>query len=277
MESNLGDMVELHEGMDVVGVDGDKIGKIVAVDNQQIVVEKGFFFPSDHAIPMSAVEAADDDKVYLNVSKDQVLNQTWNTGTTSTSGTEYAASGTDYATGSADYAAGTEYATGTGRTSQVSGDDTLVVPVHEEELTATTRPVEAGQVEINKRVVSEQRSIDVPVTQERVRVTRRAVDRMGDAGEQAFQEGTIDVPLRGEQVEMRKQTRVAEEVEVGKEAVQSTQRVSGTVRREEVDVQDATGGSGGVIDSSSNQGKGLVDQAVDAVKDVAGKNKMKNR
>lgn len=127
----------------------------------------------------------------------------------------------------------------TSTTNSATGDDRIVVPVHEETLTASTRPVEAGQVEVGKRVVSEQQSIDVPVTEERLRVTRRAVDREG-ADANAFEDQTIDVPLRSEQVDVQKRVRVAEEVEIGKEKVQSTQRVSDTVRREVVDVNDQT-------------------------------------
>jgi uncharacterized protein (TIGR02271 family) len=60
-----------------------------------------------------------------------------------------------------------------------------------------------------------------------------------DAG--AFEETVIDVPLRTETVDVQKQARVAEEVVVSKEAVQRTEQVGGTVRREEVYVdEDAT-------------------------------------
>ena len=49
------------------------------------------------------------------------------------------------------------------------------------------------------------------------------------------------MPLRSETVDVQKQARVAEEVVVSKEAVQRTEQVSGTVRREEVYVdEDAT-------------------------------------
>jgi uncharacterized protein (TIGR02271 family) len=82
----------------------------------------------------------------------------------------------------------------------------------------------------------------VPVTEERVRVERRIVDRpvsAADAG--AFEETVIDVPLRSETVDVQKQARVAEEVVVSKEATQRTERVSDTVRKEEVFVdEDAT-------------------------------------
>ena len=46
------------------------------------------------------------------------------------------------------------------------------------------------------------------------------------------------MPLRAEEVELQKRTRVAEEIEIDKEQVQRTEKVSGTVRKERVDVDD---------------------------------------
>ena len=75
-----------------------------------------------------------------------------------------------------------------------------------------------------------------------MRVERRVVDRPVTAADaDAFEETVIDVPLRRETVDVQKQARVAEEVVVGKEAVQRTERVADTVRKEEVFVdEDAT-------------------------------------
>ena len=42
-------------GAEVFGADGDKLGTVAAVYPGYIVVEKGFFFPTDYYIPMSAV------------------------------------------------------------------------------------------------------------------------------------------------------------------------------------------------------------------------------
>ena len=109
----------------------------------------------------------------------------------------------------------------------------------EEELTATVRGQEAGAVRIEKDVIEEERTLDVPVTEERVRVERRVVDRPVSAADaDAFEETVIDVPLRSETVDVQKQARVAEEVVVSKEAVQRTERVAGTVRKEEVFVDE---------------------------------------
>jgi uncharacterized protein (TIGR02271 family) len=97
-------------------------------------------------------------------------------------------------------------------------------------------------VRIEKRIVEENRVLEVPVTDEQIRVERRIVDRpVGPNETQAFEEIVIDVPLTSEQVKLQKQARVAEEIVVSKEAVQRTERVSDTVRREEVYVdEDAT-------------------------------------
>jgi uncharacterized protein (TIGR02271 family) len=121
----------------------------------------------------------------------------------------------------------------------VADDDEIRIPVMEEELTATVRATDAGAVRIEKRVVEEDRVLEVPVTDEQIRVERRIVDRPVGANEsQAFEEIVIEVPLTREQVELQKQARVAEEIVVSKEAVQRTEQVRDTVRREEVYVDE---------------------------------------
>lgn len=259
---------QIPEGTDVLGADGDKVGKVVAAEGSYLVVEKGFFFPTDYYIPMSAVNNFDGDKVYLNVTKDEALNQGWDQNLAET-GYEATPTGTNaFGTGTTtqDVADGDRLAgvTPTGLadkvdagatdatlrdggvyagqdTDRVGDGETVRVPVHEEELTATTRPVERGRVRIDKDVVSEERTLDVPVTEERLVVNRRVVDRDAPVGAAAYKEDTIEIPLLSEEVDVQKRNRVVEEIEVGKEAVQRTERVAGTVRREEVRVDDSSG------------------------------------
>jgi uncharacterized protein (TIGR02271 family) len=76
----------------------------------------------------------------------------------------------------------------------------------------------------------------VPVTEERVKVTRRAVDQVADTGDMAFREESFEVPVRTEEVGVDKVVRVAEQVDIDKQAIQDTKRVKGTVRKERVDV-----------------------------------------
>ena len=218
-------------GADVFGADGDKVGTVAEVYPGYIVVEKGFFFPTDYYIPMSAMASADNDQVYLNLAKDAALNSGWDAQPTDLDTVSY---DTSMATGA------TENREGFGAgTAQVGTDEEIRVPVMEEELTATVRQQEAGAVRIEKDVVTEEQTLDVPVTEERVRVERRVVDRPVSAADAAaFEETVIDVPLRSETVDVQKQARVAEEVVVSKEATQRTERVSDTVRKEEVFVDE---------------------------------------
>jgi uncharacterized protein (TIGR02271 family) len=73
-----------------------------------------------------------------------------------------------------------------------------------------------------------------------VTIERHAVDRRPSNEPIATTSEALSVPVREEQVSVDKQAVVYEEVNVGKRAVQETQRVSDTVRKEVVDV-DATG------------------------------------
>src|ERR671921_1171052 len=70
---------QINVGDDVYGSDGDKVGTVAEVQSGYLVVEKGFFFPTDYYIPMSAVASASDDQVSLNVAKDAALNSGWDT------------------------------------------------------------------------------------------------------------------------------------------------------------------------------------------------------
>jgi uncharacterized protein (TIGR02271 family) len=265
--------------MDVFGADGDKIGSIDGVFSDYVSVKKGFFFPDDHYIPISAIQGVDEeDKVWLSVTKDEALNQGWDripeSGTFDTTGTTFTEprdqpTGVTNATGgyigseldASGRAADTRGVTGstyTGQGQDARGEvidpnfvaeadpttgsaDATHVPVYEEEITPVKRAVDRGKVRIEKEVVTEDRNITVPVTEERIRVTRVDSNESvaADAAD-AFQEGTIEVPLRGEEVDIEKTARKTGEVIVDKEAVQRDETVSGTVRRENVRVDDQT-------------------------------------
>jgi uncharacterized protein (TIGR02271 family) len=209
----------IREGMEAFGADGDKVGKIIGFTDRYFVVEKGFFLPTDYYIPVSAISNIEDDKIYLSFTKDEALNQGWDRQPADFAKAYTTSSATDYVTTEA---------------------EKLRVPVHEEELTATKRPVERGEVQVTKDVVAEEQTLEVPVTEERVTVERRAVDREASPDDIAFEEGTISVPVRGEEVDVQKRARVTEEVEVGKEAVQTTEQVGGKVRKERVRVEEKT-------------------------------------
>jgi uncharacterized protein (TIGR02271 family) len=233
------DSSQIMTGDEVYGSDGDKVGTVAEVQPSYIVVEKGFFFPTDYYIPMSAIASVAGGQVYLNVAKDAALQSGWDTVPDAVP--VVAATGAETILTEGDRRTIDEAVIADDRLAapRVATDEEIRIPVIEEELTATVRPQEAGAVRIEKRVVAEDRVLEVPVTEERIRVERRVVDRPADTTDiGAFEETVIDVPLRSETVDLEKQARVAEEVVVSKEAVQRTEQARGTVRREEVFVDE---------------------------------------
>src|SRR5512144_3223198 len=110
------------------------------------------------------------------------------------------------------------------------------IPLHEEELQAHKQPVETGAARIRKEVVTEYRTMEVPVQREEVVIERQA--STGEPGAADIRPGEeIRIPVRKEQVTVEKRPVVKEEVTVGKRAVQDTERVGGEVRKEEVRVE----------------------------------------
>ena len=125
--------------------------------------------------------------------------------------------------------------------SQARRDESgATVQLREEELAARKQAVEAGRVSVGTEIVEEQRTLEVPVTREEVTIQRHAVDRRPSDEPISARSEVLSVPLREEQVAVDKQAVVYEEVNLGKRAVQETERVSDTVRKEVVDV-DAIG------------------------------------
>jgi uncharacterized protein (TIGR02271 family) len=119
-----------------------------------------------------------------------------------------------------------------------TGQEAQNIELRAEQLQPQTRWQQAGEVELRKNVVSEQQTVDVPVTHEEVYIQRQPVSGqvsdtpITDDGE------TIRVPVSEEQVDINKQTVVTGEVTVGKRQVQQTQQYTDTVRHEELDVDN---------------------------------------
>ncbi|HWE38109.1 MAG TPA: YsnF/AvaK domain-containing protein [Isosphaeraceae bacterium] len=110
------------------------------------------------------------------------------------------------------------------------------IEVREEELHAHTRPVEAGEVKVRKEVVTEHKSVEVPVHREEVVVERHPASGKANAGDiRAGEE--IRVPVMEEEVVVEKKPVVKEQVTVGKRVVQDTERVAGEVKKEQVRVE----------------------------------------
>src|SRR5512142_2549372 len=119
-----------------------------------------------------------------------------------------------------------------------TAEGTERIRLHEEELQAHKQAVEPGAARIRKEVVTEQRTLEVPVQREEVVIERHAPT--GEPGASDLRPGEeVRIPVSKEQVTVEKRPVVKEEVTVGKRVVEGTERVGGEVRKEEVRVERA--------------------------------------
>ncbi len=89
---------------------------------------------------------------------------------------------------------------------------------------------------MGKRVVTEHKTIDVPVEREEIVIERRPGCRPRGQGRLTDEE--IVIPVKEEQRLRYQAAVVTEEVSVGKRKVHETKHVAETVRKEELDVNE---------------------------------------
>ena len=108
----------------------------------------------------------------------------------------------------------------------------------EERLNVGTRTEEAGRARLRKYVVTEQQSVQVPVTREKVRlerepITDKNVDRAVSGP--AISEEEHEVTLHEERPVVTTEARPVERVRLAKETVTDQETVSGEVRKEQIE------------------------------------------
>ncbi|NVI98389.1 YsnF/AvaK domain-containing protein [Myxococcus sp. AM009] len=263
---------DIKEGMVVRSIDGEKLGKVFAVGESEFHIEKGLFFPKDYLVRYSEVSRIDGSEIILSHGKEALSRLTDEDRTGAIAGTgggagvgpgavgmgadrtaARASTGMDatsdtvgrkgtYDTGY-DTRLGTDARSGAGTDTAVGTrgihgrEEDVTIPLHREEVDVLKRDVQAGEVRVHKDVVEEDREVDVPVRRERVRVERRDVSPGRPAMNASFQEETVVVPLRAEEVEVQKRAVVDEEVVIHKDEVDEQRHISEHVRREEVDIR----------------------------------------
>jgi len=218
------------EGTPVFDVDGQKVGTIGehSVQGQYVIVRKGWLFPQDLYIPVTAIDRADAEGVYLRMTKDDISQQDW-------SAPPRVA--TMAATAPMDQAGTTTASTTLAGTTT---EDDIRIPVREEELIASKQVQERGRVHLHKDVIEEEQTVNVPLMREEVTVERVPVT--GDApaiDADAFTEKDIEVPVLREEAVVEKRAHTTEEVRLHKDQVSENEQVTDTVRKERVVVDGA--------------------------------------
>ncbi|CAN5774180.1 hypothetical protein BH24CHL6_BH24CHL6_08630 [soil metagenome] len=235
------------QGYELYDASGDKVGDIIEVNPDYLMVEfeggllemLGLNEPRRMYVPRDAIAREDGERWFLNIEKDRLEEQqSW---ANRPEGSRYDES----------YARD-EYSDEHRSTSEGERGRTRLVR-HEEELDVDKVSRQRGEVTVDKHVVEETKTVEVPVRREEIHVDRHPVDGSADATRsasgdlqsgEAFTEDSITVPLMEEDVEVRKVARPVEEIEISKTHSEDTRRVDETVRREEFDVDDDTSRTG---------------------------------
>ncbi|HET6218362.1 MAG TPA: YsnF/AvaK domain-containing protein [Acidobacteriaceae bacterium] len=131
--------------------------------------------------------------------------------------------------------------TGTGyaerRSADVANSSVDRVQLFGEVLRVHKERISRGEVRVRKDVISENQSIEVPITREELVLERVAVPANTPATSASIGSGQeIRVPLSEDSVRLEKQPVVREEVLVGKREVEDVARVGDDVRHEELRV-----------------------------------------
>jgi uncharacterized protein (TIGR02271 family) len=247
------ELTQVYEwrGRTVVDRDGEKVGTLdeIYLDRQTdepewALVSTGLFGSKSSFVPLEGAAPAGDD-VRVAYAKEQVKDaprvEADGELSEQEEGELYRHYGRDYEGGTLPEAS--TPATGgrpdTADRPDSSGDDAMTRS--EEELRVGTTEREHGRVRLKKYVETEDVQQTVPVRREQVRLEREPVTdaNAGDATSgPEISEAEHEVTLRSEEPVVEKRTVPKERVRLGKEVERDSEQVSGTVRKERVDVDD---------------------------------------
>jgi len=112
-----------------------------------------------------------------------------------------------------------------------------VIPIVQEEIQVGKRQIQTGAVRVYSHITEVPVEEEISLREERAKVERRPVDRPATEAERdAFTERSFEIRETAEEPVVSKQARVKEEVTVGKETTERTERIVETARRTEVEV-----------------------------------------
>jgi len=233
------DRLQEARGNPVYAADGDKIGAVEEIFYDEetnrpewIGIGTGFFGTKRVLVPAARAEQAGDG-LRVPFSKEHVKDSPDIDSDEIEMETErelYAYYGLDYSESRSDTGLPAGEADSPG---DVEGGRAQVTR-SEEELRVGTRSVETGRVRLRKWVETEPVAVDVELQHEAARVTRERIDEPVSGVEIGDEE--IEVPLRGEEAVVQKQTVAKERVAVGKSVETEHETVSDEVRKERVEV-----------------------------------------
>jgi uncharacterized protein (TIGR02271 family) len=119
------------------------------------------------------------------------------------------------------------------------GDEPITVERREEQLDPRIRRETVGRVVVRRRVETDAARAEVTLERDQVRVERTPVERPLEAGEASIStrgDETIVLVIE-ERLDVRKVPWVIEEVHIRRQTASRPQEITGSVRRERIEVQ----------------------------------------
>ncbi len=117
-------------------------------------------------------------------------------------------------------------------------ENTILIPVIEEQVRISKRVVETGRVLIAKQVTEHQEHINIPVSHDEVSVERILINRYVDTPPEAmrYEGDTMIISVLEEVVVVEKRLMLVEEIHVTKRQIQTEEMQQITLRKEDVTV-----------------------------------------
>ena len=112
------------------------------------------------------------------------------------------------------------------------------IELKEEQLHVDKERVQTGEVQVDKEVLHKEETVNIPVEHDEVYVERRPVSDKRANTQIIEDEESVRIPLEEEKVTVSKEPVVTEEVVVGKRRKKENEKVSETLRKEEVNIKE---------------------------------------
>lgn len=234
----------LEQGV-VIGSDGDDIGRVgqVFLDNETgepswVTVKTGWFGAKESFVPLDNASISGD-TVTVPYDKDKIKGAP-------NFDVDAPLSESDEQDLYSYYGV-TGYDAGYVETPRPAVDtDTATAPVNGEYLTRSeerlhvgTEKVQTGKARLRKFVVTEQQTVTVPVSHEEVRVVREPLTPGDSVDGATIGEAVIEVDLTEDRVLVNKEVVGVEKVKLGTETVTEQQEVTESVRKEQIEMDNA--------------------------------------
>lgn len=131
-----------------------------------------------------------------------------------------------------------DYSARPGESGRPYNEKSQTIPVVEEQLRVDKKVVESGKVHLSKRVVEDETSVTLPLTEESYDVERVPVNQVVDEPPQAMRhEGnTTIIPVVREVLVVQKRYEIVEEIRLTKNIKQEQHTEQVTLRKEQVDI-----------------------------------------